>query len=324
MNQYCTNCGSKLNKENKYCITCGFPQAKIKKQRSWVWLIIFGICIFLLLLAITSTTENNSSTSLSPYQESNVDSSFELNDENEIEGLMDEFKGQQFELSNTTSAATVNVLCPYAGTEMSFDSDGSGGSGVVIQSEGIVLTNSHVIPQDDETLDINEEGCIVLFPDPETGLPMQAYLADPIVIPGLSDDYDLAILNIYDVYRSKSGISYGTYPNNFPTISDDNCDDESIRLGEKVTVFGYPSVTGGYFLTVTDGVISALNSEGIVISAKIDLGNSGGLAVDDKGCFLGVPTLVNYGDSESYGIIIPASDVVNFIDKLSELYEEES
>jgi S1-C subfamily serine protease len=71
-------------------------------------------------------------------------------------------------------------------------------------------------------------------------------------------------------------------------------------------------------------VISAINAEGIVISAKIDLGNSGGLAVDDKGCFLGVPTLVTYGDSESYGIIIPAADVYEFIDKLLSLYEEES
>lgn len=313
MNSYCTNCGIALARNNKFCQECGAP-IKSKGRRLWFWIIVVLVLLALVVTLVLSLEDNGID---------GLSLSDPFSSEDGVEEIMKEFVGQELDLSGAAIASVVNVICPYAGNEMSFDANGEGGSGVVLDGEGVIITNSHVIPQDSKGLDINEEGCIVLFPDTKTGQPMQAYFADPIVIPGLSDDYDLAMLIIRDVYKDRSGYAYGKYPNTFPAVSDEGCEEEDIKLGEKVTVYGYPSVTGGYSLTVTEGVVSSFSPYGVVVSAKIDLGNSGGLAVDKKGCFMGVPTLVNYGDAESYGVIIPSGDVVEFINQLSSLGEEE-
>lgn len=302
---------------------------KTKKKIKWIWWLLAGfiflICLIFLLIVISEEDVSYSDDYTTPENTVTTnDTSEVISQFNAVEEVMREYSGQELDLSGTTSASAVNVICPYAGEEMSFESDGEGGSGVVIHSDGIIITNSHVIPQDEELLDVNEEGCLVLFPDIDTGLPMQAYYADPVVIPGLSDEYDLAMLIITEVYQDKYGNEYGRFPNTFPAVSDEVCQEENIRLGEGVTVYGYPGVTGGYSLTVTEGVVSSFSPNGIVISAKIDLGNSGGLAVDDYGCFMGVPTLVNYGEAESYGIIVPASDVGDFLNEAVALMEEES
>ena len=54
-----------------------------------------------------------------------------------------------------------------------------------------------------------------------------------------------------------------------------------------------------------DGVVSSFAGNGLILtSAKIDHGNSGGLAVDRNGCFMGIPSAANKGEFESLGIII--------------------
>lgn len=308
---YCTNCGHSIAPGVKYCPGCG---KLIKtKSRRWITFVVVGVVLIIAIIVLIFATLRGKSIDNTTSSDSS---------EAGVEDIMKEFAGKELDLSGTPIASVVNVICPFAGKEMSFDTDGQSGSGVVLHSDGLVITNSHVIPQDGEDLNINEEGCIVLFPDAKTGFPMQAYLADPVVIPGLSDKYDLAMLVIKDVYRDKLGYLYGKYPNTFPAISDDGCKGEDIRLGEKVTVYGYPGATGGYSLTVTEGVVSSFSADGIAVSAKIDSGNSGGLATDENGCFMGVPTMVYIGEAESYGIIVPASDVEEFINELSKLVEE--
>jgi hypothetical protein len=78
---------------------------------------------------------------------------------------------------------------------------------------------------------------------------------------------------------------------------------------------GYPGYTGGYAITVTDGIISSFTGDGsIITSAKVDSGNSGGLATTKDGsCFIGVPTAVIEGDYESIGFIIPVDQILDFI-----------
>lgn len=310
--KYCVKCGVRLNNQYQFCVNCGVKitqtqrvtllnnsQRKGDKKISKILIfVILGILLILLLGLFSSES---------------------INDTVDINEIMDQYNGEDLEAGGEVSAAVVNIHCPFYDEDFSYYSDGTGGSGVVIDSEGFVITNSHVIPQNDYNLETHENGCIVIFPDTGSGLPKQAYVAEPIVFNDLSVKRDLALLQIIDVYKDSDGRAYGKFPNTFPFITEDTCDDELIKLGERIVVYGYPSVTGGYNLTVTDGVISAFNDKGIIISAKIDSGNSGGLVVDDKGCFIGIPTIVNYGDAETYGELISKNEVVSYLEEIASL-----
>ncbi|MFC1687123.1 serine protease [Patescibacteria group bacterium] len=219
-------------------------------------------------------------------------------------------------------ASVVNIFCPDSET-LSFDVEGYGGSGTLISTDGIILTASHIFPQDEEYLYIPEEGCIVTLPDPDTGFPDEMYVAQPTVIPGLSDDYDLAYMEIYDAYIDEDGVSYGRYPRVFPAFDDTLlCEEEYVELGESVRVLGYPITSGGETLTITEGVVSSFPGDGTILtSAKIDEGNSGGLAIDHNGCGLGVPSAVSIGEYENLGVIISADLVAEFDEGVYELGE---
>lgn len=213
------------------------------------------------------------------------------------------------------ASAVVAVLCE------SIDRDEtSTGSGVMLSEDGIVLTNSHVIPQDDQYLQTLDAGCVVILPDPESGSPAEMYFAKPIVVPGISDEYDLAYLQVYASYRDDSARVYGDYPRKFSALYDAEgayvrvCGvDTDVRLGDPIRIFGYPSASGSYRLTVTDGIVSSrMDGSLIATSAKVDEGNSGGLAVDKRGCIVGVPSAVLKGTYENLGVIIPTPLIREF------------
>lgn len=217
--------------------------------------------------------------------------------------------------------SVVNVMCSSSA------GDGSGGSGIIITKDGAVITNSHVIPQDHEHLLTPEKGCLVILPSQQDGQPGDTYWATPVVIEGLSDKYDLAYLRINDVFVDDQGKRHGSLPRTFQTIFGEETDYDDIcrlngtlRLGDPVRIFGYPQTSGGMNLTVTDGVISSLLSDGTILtSAKVDAGNSGGLAVDRKGCMVGIPTAVTEGKYQNLGVITPLSKVLEFSDAVSKL-----
>jgi len=55
----------------------------------------------------------------------------------------------------------------------------------------------------------------------------------------------------------------------------------------------------------------------IVTSAKISHGNSGGLAVDRRGCMIGVPSMVSSDEAESLGVIISTELMNSFFEEVS-------
>lgn len=214
------------------------------------------------------------------------------------------------------ASAVVNIYC-----EGLTDEDSSGGSGTILDEDGLVLTNAHIIPKNDQ----EQANCLVILPDPTTGSPNEIYTAYPIVIPELSEKYDLAFVQIHDVYYDQEeNKSYGEYPKKFPAY-DSNlyCKNENVRLGEPVRIYGYPAISGGYALTITDGVVSSLlPDEGLIItSAKISHGNSGGLAVDQHGCRIGVPAMVTGDENESLGIIISNNLIFDFVEEVGTIYK---
>lgn len=71
-------------------------------------------------------------------------------------------------------------------------------------------------------------------------------------------------------------------------------------------VLGYPSYGTDYLeITAIEGIVSGYDGEYYTTSAKIEQGNSGGVAISQKGnCYLGIPTAVKLGVFESLGRIL--------------------
>lgn len=76
-------------------------------------------------------------------------------------------------------------------------------------------------------------------------------------------------------------------------------------VGDEVVIIGYPSIGSSRDVTATEGIISGYDGEYYITSAKIEHGNSGGIAVLVKNdCNLGIPTAVVAGSLESLGRIL--------------------
>lgn len=285
---FCENCGNEIKEGPKFCTKCGsqFEQtqqteAKKKFFTSKKLFLTIGI-LGVATVALFSYYQNPSS--------ENID--YDI------------------------ASAVVNIYC-----EGETEEETSGGSGTIFSEDGLVLTNAHIFPESaKDDIYIDETLCLVTLPDPDTGSPDEIYYAYPIFFEELSDEYDIAFMQIHDVfYDYEEGIAYGEYPKKFPAYADQKqCGDDHVKLGEPVRVYGYPAISGGYALTITDGVVSSLLvDEGLIItSAKISYGNSGGLAVDQNGCMIGIPSMVAGDENESLGVII-SNDIINeFIERL--------
>jgi len=83
-------------------------------------------------------------------------------------------------------------------------------------------------------------------------------------------------------------------------------DSDTLELGDLVQILGYPGI-GGETITFTEGVVSGFTRERNVdgrawvkTDATIAGGNSGGLAANQGGNIIGVPTQVGYGGADRF------------------------
>ena len=164
------------------------------------------------------------------------------------------------------------------------------GSGVVVSTEGHVITNNHVVDQVDEIE--------VQLSDGRT---KKARLvgADSIV--------DLAVLKIDE-------------PNLKPLKFGDS---DTVQAGDFVLAVGNPF---GFEETVTDGIISSKGRPNRVdgfgdylqTNAAINPGNSGGPLVNLRGEIIGINTAIisRSGGSQGIGFAIPSNSVKNALESL--------
>jgi serine protease Do len=170
------------------------------------------------------------------------------------------------------------------------------GSGFVIDADGIVVTNNHVIADADEIT--------VIFND---GSKLKAELI------GKDSKTDLAVLKVKPDKPLKA-VKFGN--------------SEKLRLGEWVIAIGNPFSLGG---TVTAGIVSARNRDinsgpydnYIQTDAAINRGNSGGPLFNLDGQVVGVNTAIisPSGGSIGIGFAVPAATAVAVIDQLREFKE---
>jgi len=156
------------------------------------------------------------------------------------------------------------------------------GSGVVVRSDGYILTNNHVI---DGASDIT-----VTFDNKRE---MKAKLI------GTDAKTDIAVLKVDAT--------------NLPTIP--MADSSQARVGDLVLAMGSPF---GLKQTVTMGIVSARGRTGMGIEeyedfiqtdASINPGNSGGALLNTRGELIGINTaiLANNGGNQGVGFAIPAN-----------------
>lgn len=155
------------------------------------------------------------------------------------------------------------------------------GSGVIINPQGYLLTNHHVIRDADEILVLLQDGrealATVIGSDPES---------------------DLAVLKIG--LQDLETIPIG--------------DPSQAMVGDVVLAIGNPY---GFGQTVTQGIISATGRYGLKLStyenfiqtdAAINPGNSGGALIDARGKLLGINTAIytKTGGSQGIGLATPS------------------
>ncbi|WP_158969168.1 trypsin-like peptidase domain-containing protein [Chachezhania sediminis] len=164
------------------------------------------------------------------------------------------------------------------------------GSGVILGSDGLVVSNYHVVGGADDIrvvlTDRREFKATVLLADQEA---------------------DLAVLQMEDAH-------------DLPALS--LRDSDAVEVGELVLAIGNPFGVGQ---TVTSGIVSGLARSGVIrgnawsyflqTDAPINPGNSGGALVDVNGDLIGINAAIlsRSGGSNGIGFAIPANLVREFL-----------
>ena len=169
------------------------------------------------------------------------------------------------------------------------------GSGFIIDAEGIVITNNHVIKGAED---------IIVRVDGDEEFKAKVLGSDPLS--------DIAVLKI-ESNKKFIPVKFG--------------DSDKARIGDWVIAIGNPFGLGG---TVTSGIISARNrdiglsryEDFIQTDASINVGNSGGPLFDMEGDVIGINTAI-LGQSGSIGIgfAIPSNSAKKVINQLIEFGE---
>lgn len=159
------------------------------------------------------------------------------------------------------------------------------GSGVIISSEGRIITNNHVVDGLDDIYVVTYDGNV--------------YKAELLYA---DKEIDLALLNI-----NRSDLKPMTL-----------ADESGIKVGDEVVAIGTP-LFFGYRNSATKGIISGLNRPVertytyLQTDASINPGNSGGPLVNMKGELVGINTL-GYMFYQGVNFSIPVGNINYFLD----------
>jgi len=185
-----------------------------------------------------------------------------------------------------------------------------GGSGFLVSKEGMVITNKHVV--------LDEEADYTVFTNDGKSYPAKVLAKDPF--------QDLAILKID---QEKIVDEYGNFTlMSFPVVK--LGDSDSLQMGQMVIAIG--NVLGEFRNSVSVGVVSGLGrtitAEGggfvetiedvIQTDAAINRGNSGGPLLNLKGEVIGINTAM-IQEAQSIGFAIPINKAERDIEQVKKI-----
>lgn len=174
----------------------------------------------------------------------------------------------------------------------------SSGSGVVIDPDGLIVTNAHVV--------VGAQRVQVMLP-PRPGEARARSRSVRAEVVGLDLETDVALLRV-----GEKGL---------PAL--EMADSDHVEQGQLVFAFGSPM---GLDNSVTMGVVSSparqLRPDDPMIyiqtDAPINPGNSGGPLVDTEGRVVGINTMIlsQSGGNEGIGFAVPSNVVANVVEQL--------
>lgn len=210
-------------------------------------------------------------------------------------------------IAEKVSPSIVGIQVNYTAYDFWFGSQISSGSGsgIIIRSDGYILTNNHVIESALGSGNKLSEGSSI-----EVILPNQQDERYKATVIGRDERTDIAVLKI-DL-------------SDLPAV--DIGDSDALKVGELAVAIGNP---GGleFMGSVTSGIISGLNRKiqmsqtqelkVIQTDAAINPGNSGGALVNSKGEVIGINTVkISSTGYEGLGFAIPINDAMEVAEHL--------
>jgi hypothetical protein len=247
--------------------------------RIWIGLVVLGLAI----LACGPNVVNTIPTDTPPVQPT-------PNSQNPAPGPVSVSRGDLIK-------ATVQIL-------MAYNVNGKltpkyQGSGTIISSTGMILTNAHVAsPASQGEPDIEPDALVIGIIDQEDKPPVFSYIAKVKAVDGFLD------LGVIQITTTLDGTKVDPNSLNLPFVKLGNSDD--LHVGDPIDVIGFP-VIGGETITFTTGNVSGFTQEAnlgdrawIKTDAAISGGNSGGLGASAAGFIIGVPTKLGSGSGSSF------------------------
>ncbi len=198
----------------------------------------------------------------------------------------------QLDLTPATDAQKTGVVTIVS--ELDYGQGEAAGTGIILDAEGVVLTNNHVI----------EGATSIQVTDELTG---RSYTASVV---GTDATDDVAVLQL----ANASGLATATLDT-----------DDDVMVGDTVTDVGNAEGTGD--LVATTGTVADLDQtitvsdestgasktlSGLVeIDADVVSGDSGGPVLDEDGDVVGIATAASEGSSQITGFAIPIATALS-------------
>ncbi len=215
------------------------------------------------------------------------------------------------DLSRRVSPSVVQVVVTGYGTggEEAPSADAllglrrTGGSGVILDPNGYIITNSHVVEG------ARRVQVVLPRPTPAAGNSILRPRGVPLdaKIVGIDDETDLAVLKIEE--KNLPALPLG--------------DSDALRQGQIVLAYGSPL---GLENSVSMGIVSAVGRQleiddpmvYIQTDAPINPGNSGGPLVDTEGRVVGINTMIlsQSGGNEGLGFAAPSNIVKTVFEQI--------
>jgi S1-C subfamily serine protease len=207
---------------------------------------------------------------------------------------------------NVTGVSDVSSQDSFFGFSQPQQQVRSAGTGMIITSDGIILTNRHVVPDGTQNVSVT--------------LSDGTELTDVEVLgrTNESDSLDVAFLKIKDTKGKKlTPVTIG--------------DSSKVEVGDTVVAIG--NALGQFQNTVTSGIISGYGRQVVASDASgsssenlddlfqtdaaINEGNSGGPLVNMNGQVIGLNTAIA-GDAQNIGFAIPMNNMTGLIKQVIE------
>ncbi len=278
-------------------------------MKKFIFYLLVSIISILSILLVTNIIRNNIQKEISKLKEEQskdlVLKNFKTQAKNTNFNYLDVQRPDFVEIAKKTINTVVHVKSSSSGGDYSIEDFIFGrsqrrpqmgsGSGVIISSDGYIITNHHVIEKaEDIQITTNNN---------------QSYDAKII---GSDEQNDIALLKI----ETNDELPYAVFG-----------DSDSTRIGEWVLAVGNPfNLTS----TVTAGIISAksrnLDPTGrttqsyIQTDAAVNPGNSGGALINDKGELIGINTAIQSqtGSYVGYSFAVPSNIAKKVIEDILE------